>query len=715
MSNWIEVAIEKKDIKSFKYDSFKNWEVIGRGGFGTVYSAYSEDDKKIVALKGLNYDSTNNSTRSTFGGTCAFSDPKYLENPFLFKRDKPSDIYSLGVLFWELSSGVPPFKDIADTIQISFIVISGDREDPVNETPIDFLNIYTNAWNGDPNLRPSITKIIDNLDNIKMDLILSEQGQDFIPNKQDIGLNEPCTISSEEVIIDVFDIRPEHEGFKTNTALAYNENLQVVAWGRPALSKEPTRKKAPKFKSVELFMLHLANLEENNMPSLLPGLDIKTVITDYLCEMNKLIKQTLSSRWPNMQYPQQVRFVLPVPDEWDNEAKTIMRGCMHKAGYLDNRDSENIVFITESEAATNYCMKSLNEPNLLASFLIVDCEGEIVTVITRTLLPGMRVGEVTERNSDRCGSFHVDHEFLMFLGQQLGLDAMKKLKENHYTQMQYLIQEFFCSKVKFSFNGNPKEYTTKELDIEFYCPAVVQYVTGQNKEQMEKCEWEIELDFQTVKDMFDPVIKKIIDLIQRQLTLTRRKCAAMFLIGEFNENRYLQTQIQQHFTAQIPTIIVANQPIAAIERSALEYGLNMDVVPTRVLKYCYGIEVSGKWEMGDPPERRTPSGCISQFYRLALKGIEVGVDQKFYYTFEVGMNQTEKIINVFITPDNNAEYCDEDGMEMLGTIKIDLSDSRRQRKLMELILTFGVAEVIATVVNKRTGQLYYKCTFRLAV
>ncbi|CAG8785507.1 6375_t:CDS:2, partial [Cetraspora pellucida] len=116
------------------------------------------DDKMMIADFGLS-KSLDNNTKSIFGGTCAFSDPKYLTNPFLFKRDKPSDIYSLGVLFWELSSGVPPFKDIADTIQISLIVISGEREDPVNETPIDFLNLYINAWNGDPNLRPSIAEI----------------------------------------------------------------------------------------------------------------------------------------------------------------------------------------------------------------------------------------------------------------------------------------------------------------------------------------------------------------------------------------------------------------------------------------------------------------------------------------------------------------------------------------------------------------------------
>ncbi|CAG8766274.1 2421_t:CDS:2, partial [Cetraspora pellucida] len=56
MSNWFKVAVEQNYITSFDYDSFQNWEEIGRGGSGTIYSAYSRDIEKTMALKRLYYD-----------------------------------------------------------------------------------------------------------------------------------------------------------------------------------------------------------------------------------------------------------------------------------------------------------------------------------------------------------------------------------------------------------------------------------------------------------------------------------------------------------------------------------------------------------------------------------------------------------------------------------------------------------------------------------
>ncbi|CAG8459199.1 8385_t:CDS:2, partial [Cetraspora pellucida] len=56
MSNWFKVAIEQKYITLFGHDSFQDWKVIGKGGFGVVYSAYSRDTEKIIALKSLYCD-----------------------------------------------------------------------------------------------------------------------------------------------------------------------------------------------------------------------------------------------------------------------------------------------------------------------------------------------------------------------------------------------------------------------------------------------------------------------------------------------------------------------------------------------------------------------------------------------------------------------------------------------------------------------------------
>ncbi|CAG8462486.1 11504_t:CDS:2 [Dentiscutata heterogama] len=54
---------EKDENKLYEtvdeYDSFQDWKEIGRGGFGTIYSAYSEDAEKIVALKSIHHDSSS--------------------------------------------------------------------------------------------------------------------------------------------------------------------------------------------------------------------------------------------------------------------------------------------------------------------------------------------------------------------------------------------------------------------------------------------------------------------------------------------------------------------------------------------------------------------------------------------------------------------------------------------------------------------------------
>ncbi|CAG8562849.1 16914_t:CDS:2 [Dentiscutata heterogama] len=50
-------------------------------------------------------------------------------------------------------------------------VINGVRETPINGTPIDFVNIYCDAWNNDPILRPDIAEIRHKLNHIQLDPI----------------------------------------------------------------------------------------------------------------------------------------------------------------------------------------------------------------------------------------------------------------------------------------------------------------------------------------------------------------------------------------------------------------------------------------------------------------------------------------------------------------------------------------------------------------
>ena len=59
------------------------------------------------------------------------------------KPNKKSDIYSVGVLLWELTSGKPPFSDLnISRNTLMFSISEGTREKPIPNTPDEYINLY---------------------------------------------------------------------------------------------------------------------------------------------------------------------------------------------------------------------------------------------------------------------------------------------------------------------------------------------------------------------------------------------------------------------------------------------------------------------------------------------------------------------------------------------------------------------------------------------
>ncbi|PKK69858.1 hypothetical protein RhiirC2_747606, partial [Rhizophagus irregularis] len=94
----------------------------------------------------------------------------------MYLLNEKSDIYNIGVLFWEISSGQPPFYvedehyDVGLVVEIS----QGLREIVVPDTPEEYVKIYTKCWDGEPDNRPTIYQVVDWLNAIitKSDVIV---------------------------------------------------------------------------------------------------------------------------------------------------------------------------------------------------------------------------------------------------------------------------------------------------------------------------------------------------------------------------------------------------------------------------------------------------------------------------------------------------------------------------------------------------------------
>ncbi|RGB38817.1 kinase-like domain-containing protein [Rhizophagus diaphanus] len=119
-----------------------------------------ENNAKITDF-GISKSQNNQTSTAYIGifGVIAYMEPKRLIDP-KFPHTKPSDIYSFGVLMWEISSGYPPFKDNDNSIALSICINTGARETTILGTPKEYEKLYQNCWNQEPEHRPIINQIL---------------------------------------------------------------------------------------------------------------------------------------------------------------------------------------------------------------------------------------------------------------------------------------------------------------------------------------------------------------------------------------------------------------------------------------------------------------------------------------------------------------------------------------------------------------------------
>ncbi|CAB4379583.1 unnamed protein product [Rhizophagus irregularis] len=83
-------------------------------------------------------------------------DPQTFSQLQLYSLNKKSNVYSIGLLLWEISSGRPPFCDETYDVGLAVEILQGEK--PIPNTPDDYVKIYCECRNNEPDNRPTINQ-----------------------------------------------------------------------------------------------------------------------------------------------------------------------------------------------------------------------------------------------------------------------------------------------------------------------------------------------------------------------------------------------------------------------------------------------------------------------------------------------------------------------------------------------------------------------------
>ncbi|KAI9233818.1 MAG: kinase-like domain-containing protein [Podila humilis] len=134
-------------------------------------------------------------TKAGLFGVVPYVAPERMQNP-TYTYNAKCDIYSLGVIFWELSSCVIPFEVQLQDVMLAVNIIAGVREKTVPGTAVEYEMLFRRCWDGLPQNRPNMDIVLSEL----VELLAAEQTNPRPAAARPISPRPPRPLSGESMI-----------------------------------------------------------------------------------------------------------------------------------------------------------------------------------------------------------------------------------------------------------------------------------------------------------------------------------------------------------------------------------------------------------------------------------------------------------------------------------------------------------------------------------
>ncbi|ESZ92420.1 hypothetical protein SBOR_7179 [Sclerotinia borealis F-4128] len=360
-----------------------------------------------------------------------------------------------------------------------------------------------------------------------------------------------------------------------------------------------------------------------------------------------------------------VDFVMTVPTVWSPEASRVLQTSVKAAilattfGTPGGTTADNIFIISEPEAAATFLLENSEDISLGETFIIADCGGGTVDVVTYGVsnrYPLRLKGERIQPVGDNCGSSYLnDHYKDMLLDRLQDEDYLIKNGETLEAIVNRLIPAF-------------ENKTKRRVDVMSRSGPERVYIAGlRSDEQINRvgpAEKRFKENFLLLnrgdyKEIFMPLLLRISALLENQINQAVAKklvVKKVFLVGGFGGSPSLRSYLKQwlekkseKIKSNIELVTDAHKCITAVASGAVLRALDKKNGPERISQSSYGFlrhepydpqEYPGHKEAKTNENELDGEKYVATIDYFMIKGKPIRPDHQFrpfptYHTFAI--------------------------------------------------------------------------------
>ncbi|PKC58200.1 kinase-like protein [Rhizophagus irregularis] len=122
----------------------------------SLQERYKERHQWLIGDLGLSQPVNITSSNNEIYGVIPYIAPEIFKGSSFSKE---SDVYSMGMIMWELTTGCKPFANVEHDHSLVYRILDGERPKITEDTPECYANLMKSCWDPDPKKRPSVKKI----------------------------------------------------------------------------------------------------------------------------------------------------------------------------------------------------------------------------------------------------------------------------------------------------------------------------------------------------------------------------------------------------------------------------------------------------------------------------------------------------------------------------------------------------------------------------